>query len=73
MPPHYDSLIAKVIAHGGDRDEALRTLLAALDSSHIEGVHTTLELQRSILASDDFRRGSYDTRALPGRKAALRA
>jgi acetyl-CoA carboxylase, biotin carboxylase subunit len=73
VPPHYDSLIAKVIAHGRDRDEALRTLLAALDSSRIEGVRTTLELQRAILASDEFRRGAYDTRALPGRKAALRA
>jgi acetyl-CoA carboxylase biotin carboxylase subunit len=73
VPPHYDSLIAKVIAHGRERDEALRTLLAALDGSRIEGVRTTLELQRSILASDEFRRGAYDTRALPGRRAALRA
>jgi acetyl-CoA carboxylase biotin carboxylase subunit len=73
VPPHYDSLIAKVIAHGRDRGEALETLLAALGAARIEGVRTTVELQRSILASEDFRRGTYDTRALPGRKAALRA
>jgi acetyl-CoA carboxylase biotin carboxylase subunit len=73
VPPHYDSLIAKVIAHGQDREEALRTLLAALGAAQVEGVRTTIELQRSILASDEFRRGAYDTRALPGRKVALRA
>jgi len=73
VPPHYDSLIAKLIAHGRDRSEALETLLAALAAARIEGVRTTLELQRSILASEDFRRGTYDTRALPGRQAALRA
>lgn len=66
IPPHYDSLIAKLIAWGRDRDEALATMRSALDSSRIEGVATTLTLHRAVLASQAFRRGEYDTSAIPG-------
>ncbi len=66
VSPHYDSLLAKVIAWGKDRTEALETMRRALDSSHIEGVATTIPLHLALLASDEFTRGDYDTRSIPG-------
>jgi acetyl-CoA carboxylase biotin carboxylase subunit len=66
VPPHYDSLIAKLVAHGRDRAEAVATALRALDGVRIEGVATTVPLARTILASREFERGEYDTRAIPG-------
>jgi acetyl-CoA carboxylase biotin carboxylase subunit len=64
IPPHYDSLIAKVIAHGADRAQAAARLDAALASAHVAGVPTTLALHRRILAHADFRAGRYDTQWL---------
>jgi acetyl-CoA carboxylase biotin carboxylase subunit len=69
VPPHYDSLIAKVIAHGGTREEAIQTMSAALRAARVDGVSTTIGLHLDILASNDFRSGAYDTRAIPGRRA----
>ena len=66
IPPHYDSLICKVIAHGPDRDAAIDTMLAALGELVCEGVPTTVPMHQAILASDDFRHHRYDTRAIPG-------
>ena len=66
VPPYYDSLIAKVIAHGETREEALTTLDRALAASRVEGVATTLALHRSVLRSPEFRSGDYDTRSIPG-------
>jgi len=73
IPPHYDSLIAKVIAHGATRDEALATMLAALSAARIEGVATTIPLHLAVLASDEFRQGVYDTRSIPGWQMASRS
>jgi len=70
VPPHYDSLIAKVIAHGRTREEAIDTLSGALRAARIEGVRTTIGLHLGILASAAFRSGAYDTRAIPGRPLA---
>jgi acetyl-CoA carboxylase biotin carboxylase subunit len=61
VPPYYDSLLAKVIAHGGDRDGALRALRGALDRCDIEGVTTNLELHRALLADAEFAAGGVDT------------
>ncbi|HVS18986.1 MAG TPA: acetyl-CoA carboxylase biotin carboxylase subunit, partial [Planctomycetota bacterium] len=66
VPPHYDSLIAKLIAHGRDRAEAIATALAALEGAQIEGVATTVPLARAILSSEAFATGDYDTRTIPG-------
>ena len=54
--PNYDSLIAKLISHGHDRDEALARIRRALDEFIIEGVKTSLPLQRLILADPDFQK-----------------
>jgi|SRR5882672_3719117 len=70
VSPYYDSLIAKVIAHAPTREAAIATLLNALKSAHIEGVQTTIPLHLKVLASSEFGSGRYDTRAIPGWKAA---
>ncbi len=66
IPPYYDSLIAKVIAHGRTRDEAIATMLRALGEAKVEGVPTTIPLHLAVLASPEFRAGNYDTRSIPG-------
>ncbi|MAW60988.1 MAG: acetyl-CoA carboxylase biotin carboxylase subunit [Planctomycetes bacterium] len=61
IPPHYDSLIAKVIATGNSREQAIARMEQALAGARIEGVPTTLPLHRAILAHADFRAGRCDT------------
>jgi acetyl-CoA carboxylase biotin carboxylase subunit len=62
VPPFYDSLVAKLIAWGSDRGEAIERMLRALDETRIEGIRTTAELQRMILESERFRSGDLNTR-----------
>lgn len=62
IPPFYDSLVAKVIAWGGDRSEAIDRMLRALEEMRVEGVATTIALQRHILESASFRSGNVNTR-----------
>jgi acetyl-CoA carboxylase biotin carboxylase subunit len=59
IPPHYDSLVAKLIVHGRDRDEALARLGRALGELIVDGIDTTAPLFRALLAEDDIRRGDY--------------
>jgi acetyl-CoA carboxylase biotin carboxylase subunit len=66
VSPHYDSLLAKVIAHAETRPQAIETLVRALSAARIEGVATTLPLHLALLASEPFRAGRYDTSAIPG-------
>jgi acetyl-CoA carboxylase, biotin carboxylase subunit len=61
VPPHYDSLLAKVVARGADRGEALATLRAALDRCAIDGVVTNLDMHRGLLADAEFGKGGVDT------------
>ena len=72
VSPHYDSLIAKVIAHAPTREGAIETLLACLRHARVEGVATTLPLHLAVLDSRDFRAGTYDTRSIPGWPASAR-
>ena len=55
MPASFDSLLAKLIVWGRDRDEAVRRLDAALSETMILGVDTLIPLHRAILAESDFR------------------
>ncbi|MDA1259276.1 MAG: acetyl-CoA carboxylase biotin carboxylase subunit [Planctomycetota bacterium] len=64
ISPFYDSLIAKVIAHGQDRAQAIDRLDSALAAACVSGVPTTLALHRRILAHADFRAGRFDTQWL---------
>jgi acetyl-CoA carboxylase biotin carboxylase subunit len=61
IPPHYDSMIAKVIARGNSRGEAVLRMRRALDSFVIEGIKTNLPLQQRILNEEDFVRGRIST------------
>ncbi len=61
VPPHYDSLLAKVVAHGPTRADAIRRLQAALAELRVGGVATNLELQRRVLAAPAWRAGAVDT------------
>jgi acetyl-CoA carboxylase biotin carboxylase subunit len=60
VPPYYDSLIAKIIAHGATREEALTRLAVALAEARIEGVATNLPLHRRIVEDPDFAAGGVD-------------
>lgn len=62
--PHYDSLIAKLIAHGQDRADALARAQRALDEFAVEGIKTTIPLQRLILRDPDFQKGGVSTNFL---------
>jgi len=64
VQPYYDSLVAKVIAWGRDREEAIARMERALAEFRIEGVKTTVPLYREILAREDFRQGAVHTRWL---------
>jgi acetyl-CoA carboxylase biotin carboxylase subunit len=60
IPPHYDSLIGKLIVHGPDRPAALAGAREALRSMRIEGVRTTIPLHLRILDHAEFQSGRYD-------------
>jgi acetyl-CoA carboxylase biotin carboxylase subunit len=61
IPPYYDSMIAKLIVKGRDRAEAIARMKRALDMFVIEGIKTSIPLQRRILADPDFAAGKFDT------------
>ena len=61
IPPYYDSLVAKLIAYGSDRGEAIRRMQRALDMFIVEGIHTSIPLDRRIMADPDFQAGRFDT------------
>jgi acetyl-CoA carboxylase biotin carboxylase subunit len=60
VPRHYDSLIGKLIAHGGTRDEALARARVALSELRADGIRTNVPLHQAILADPTFCRGGYD-------------
>jgi acetyl-CoA carboxylase biotin carboxylase subunit len=66
VPPHYDSLLCKVIARGDHRDQAIDRMITALGELVCDGVPTTVPMHLAILRSPAFRQGDYDTRAIPG-------
>jgi acetyl-CoA carboxylase biotin carboxylase subunit len=61
IPPNYDSLLGKIIAHGKDRAEAIARLDRALAETVIEGVPSTIGFHRQILADERFRKGDVHT------------
>ncbi|MBF8221714.1 urea carboxylase [Halomonas sp. 328] len=64
VPSGFDPMIAKLIAHGADRDEALARLEAALDATRLYGIPTNLDYLRAVVRDPAFRRGEVSTRAL---------
>ncbi len=61
IPPYYDSMIGKLLAHRADRRSAIATMLRALDEFVIDGPKTTIPIHRRILTHSDFRSGEHDT------------
>ena len=76
VPPHYDSMIGKLIVHRATRAEAIETMQRALAELRIEGIRTTVDFHREILAQPEFAAGTVDTKwvereYLPRRQAAV--
>jgi acetyl-CoA carboxylase biotin carboxylase subunit len=67
VPPHYDSLLAKLIVHSRDREGAIRRGLRALDEFAISGMETTLPLHLAVLEDEEFLRGGVTTSFLAER------
>ena len=61
IPPYYDSMIAKLVVKGRDRGEAIGRMKRALEMFVIEGIKTSIPLQRRILMDPDFAAGRFDT------------
>jgi acetyl-CoA carboxylase biotin carboxylase subunit len=64
VPIFYDSMISKLIAWGADRDQAIARMTRALGEYDVRGIKTTIPFFQWLLATDDFRRGRFDTTAL---------
>ncbi|MFT5733284.1 MAG: acetyl-CoA carboxylase biotin carboxylase subunit [Planctomycetota bacterium] len=62
IPPNYDSMIGKLIVHRPTRDEAIRSMMRALDEFVIEGPKTTIPLLREILEQAEFQKSEHDTK-----------
>jgi 3-methylcrotonyl-CoA carboxylase alpha subunit len=73
IPIHYDPMIAKIIAHGADREAARRRLLRALEKTEVAGVTTNLRLLRSIAAHPGFATAELDTGFIARHAEALLA
>ena len=61
IPPFYDSLIAKVLAHGKDREEAIARMGRLLSELIFEGVKTTIPFHEKVLKNENFRKGTFNT------------
>lgn len=64
VPPFYDSLLAKIISHGFDREEALNQMTRALEEFIIEGIPTTIPFHKQILNHEKFIQGDFNTHFL---------
>ena len=64
IPPNYDCMIGKLIAHGRDRREAMDIMSRALSEYMITGITTTIAFEQAILQDPNFRRGTYSTNFL---------
>ena len=64
VTPHYDPMIAKVIAHAPARDEAIGKLYSALACTRLDGIETNLDYLKAILAGESFKKGGVTTRYL---------
>ncbi|MGP4061754.1 acetyl-CoA carboxylase biotin carboxylase subunit [Halobacillus litoralis] len=64
IPPYYDSMVAKLITYGRDRDEAIRRMKRALDEFVIEGVYTTIPFHQRVMNHEIFVGGDFNTKFL---------
>jgi len=71
VPPYYDSLLAKLVCQGRDRDEAVVRMRIALESFVVEGVTTTIPFLAHVMMHPEFRAGRVDTKFLEREGAAI--
>ncbi len=71
VPPHYDSLIAKLVVHASTREDCLMRLRRALEEYVVDGIETTIPLHQEVIASPAFMNGHYDIHWLEGFLANL--
>ncbi|MEH7095153.1 acetyl-CoA carboxylase biotin carboxylase subunit [Neobacillus vireti] len=64
IPPYYDSMIAKVIAYGSTREEAISRMKRALSEFVVEGIHTTIPFHLKLLEHENFVEGNFNTKFL---------
>ena len=64
IPPHYDSMIAKLIVTAETRPEAIAKMARALEEFYIEGIKTTIPFHQKLMAHPDFKSGKYTTKFL---------
>lgn len=64
IPPHYDSLLAKLICYGSDRADALQRTGVALENFHVEGVDTNIDLLAFLVNLPEFQDGGFDTKLI---------
>ena len=60
IPPHYDSMIAKLITFGDNRHDCIQKMKRALEEYVIIGIDTNIQLHQKIIQSDEFIAGNYD-------------
>jgi len=73
IPPHYDSMVGKLIVHGRNREECIRRLKRAIRETVIEGIKTTLPLHEWILSQPEFTSGDYSIKWLEDKLAEKNA
>ena len=72
VSPYYDSLVAKIMAHGRDRQEAIARMRRTLEMTVVEGIETTIPLHLEVLAEPDFLAGRLSTAFMERFQAARR-
>jgi acetyl-CoA carboxylase biotin carboxylase subunit len=72
IPTHYDSMIAKIIVHGQNREDALAKLYRALGETIIDGVETTIPYHQALIRGSAFKSGEYTTRFVEENEALLK-
>ena len=65
VPPFYDSLLAKLICWGRDREEAIARMVRALGEMRVEGIRTTIPFHAQLMGHEGFRAGRFNTRFVP--------
>ncbi|MDC0226754.1 acetyl-CoA carboxylase biotin carboxylase subunit [Alphaproteobacteria bacterium] len=60
VPPHYDSMISKIITYGDNRNDCIQKMKRALEEYIIIGIETNIQLHQKIIQSDEFQSGNYD-------------
>ena len=60
VPPHYDSMIGKLITHADNRSECIVRMKRALEEYVIMGIHTNIQMHQKIIMTEEFKSGKYD-------------